>query len=93
MEIFITGEFIQINFHSYANNMRDDDDIQVTGIPGHSQQKYPIWQTAIKAYTQCYNNNDVVASLEPNSRFWMELIPVSIRSTPRYTSTSAEEAL
>ena len=57
-------------------------------------QKYPTWQTAIDAYTQSYNNNQVIAYPQPNTRWWT--VPVHVHNPTELvadTSTSSEEEL
>lgn len=73
---------------------RNDDEIRVRNVSNACQQKYPTWQDAIKAYTESYNNGEVIAYPEPNTRWWTDPIPV--RNTSELaadTSTSSEEAL
>jgi hypothetical protein len=60
------------------------------------QQKFPSWQTAIAEYTRSYNEGDVVAYPEPNTRWWTEPIRARMRNSTELaadTSTSSEEAM
>ena len=57
-------------------------------------QKYPTWQSAISAYTQSYNKNQVIAYPQPNTCWWLE--PIRVRDATELeadTSTSSEEAM
>ena len=73
---------------------RDDDDIRTKNCNESCHQNYPTWQAAIDAYTRSYNNNQVIAYPEPNTRWWT--MPVRVRNSSELaadTSTSSEEAL
>ena len=73
---------------------RDMDDIQTKNIPNACQQKYPNWQSAIDTYTMSYNNKEVIVYSEPNTHWWMELIPMCEPTALNgSTSASSEEAL
>jgi hypothetical protein len=73
---------------------RDMDDIQTKNVPNACQQKYSNWQSAMDTYTTSYNNKEVIVYLKPNTRWWMELIPVCEPAALNGgTSTSSEEAL
>ena len=60
----------------------------------HRHQKYPTWQTTIDAYTQPYNNNQVIAYPQPNTNWWT--VPVCVCNPTEVVadmSTSSEEEL
>ena len=60
------------------------------------QQKFPIWQVAIVAYTDSYNGGHVVTYPEPNTRWWTEPICIYMCNPMELaadTSTTSEEAM
>ena len=60
------------------------------------QQRFPTWQAAIAAYTRSYDEGNVVAYPEPNTKWWMEPIRVRVRNATDLaadTSTSSEDAM
>ena len=79
---------------SCTNAMRDEDDIRTTGVTYGCQQRFPNWQSAIAAYTKSYENGEVVAYPEPNSRWWTD--PIRVRAPAAHAannSTASEEEL
>jgi hypothetical protein len=99
--VVFRGRQCGIFYTWYVNSMysslllivcRDEDDVRTTGLINNCQQKFPNWQAAITAYTNAYNEGDIVAYPELNSRWWTE--PVRIYTNcAADTSTDSEEAL
>lgn len=73
---------------------RDEDDIRTTNHPNQCQQKFRNWDAALTAYTASYDRGEIIATPDPNTRWWTEPIRIgNMVELADDTSTSSEEAL